>query len=126
MPDIECARALRPGLATTGGMLCILSSPYRRSGLLFQRHRDFYGKDSSDVLVIQASSNVLNPTLDAGVIASAQDADAFAARSEWLGEFRSDIGAFLDDALIDAAVHYDRPLELPPRAELRYAAFTLS
>ena len=39
--DIELARALLPGLATTGGMLIVLSSPYARSGLLFERHRDF-------------------------------------------------------------------------------------
>jgi hypothetical protein len=122
-PDIECARALRPGLATTGGLLCILSSPYRRAGLLHQRHRDFFGKDSADVLVIKAASSVLNPTLDAGVIASAQDADEFAARSEWLGEFRTDIGSFLDDELIDSAIDHGRPLELPPRAKLRYCAF---
>jgi hypothetical protein len=122
-PDIECARALLPGLATTGGMLCILSSPYRKLGLLYQRHRDHFGQNSSDVLVIRAPSRLLNPTLDEGIIASAKDADAFAARSEWLGEFRDDIGAFLDDALIDAAVDYARPLELPPQAKVRYAAF---
>lgn len=40
--DLECARALLPGLATTGGMLIVLSSPYRRSGLLFERHRAAY------------------------------------------------------------------------------------
>src|SRR5262249_14929656 len=121
-PDIECARALLPGLATTGGMLCILSSPYRKLGLLYQRHRNYFGQNG-DVLVIRAPSLLLNPTLDEGIIASAQDADAFAARSEWLGEFRDDIGAFLDDALIDAAVGYARPLELPPQAKLRYSAF---
>src|SRR5439155_11955108 len=42
---------------------------------------------------------------------------------EWLGEFRSDIGAFLDDALIDGAVDHDRPLELPPRPKLRFSSF---
>jgi hypothetical protein len=84
---------------------------------LFERHRNYFGKNSSDTLVIQAPSRLLNPTLDAGVIASAQEADAFAAQSEWLGEFRNDIGAFLDDALIDAAIDYGRPLELPPRLD---------
>ena len=54
--------------------------------------------------LIQAPSSLLNPTLDAGVIASAQEADAFAARSEWFGEFRTDIAAFLDDATIEAAI----------------------
>jgi hypothetical protein len=28
-PDIEAVRALAPGSATTNGLLCILSSPYR-------------------------------------------------------------------------------------------------
>ena len=44
-PDIEAARALLPGLITTKGMLVILSSPYARRGLLYQRHKDHYGKD---------------------------------------------------------------------------------
>jgi hypothetical protein len=123
VPDVEAARALLPGLATTGGMLCILSSPYRKAGLLHQRHRDYFGQSSGDVLVIQAPSALLNPTLDAGVIASAQEADAFAARSEWLGDFRNDIGVFLDDTLIELALDRSRPPELSPRAKLRYSGF---
>ena len=122
-PDIECARALRPGLATTNGLLCILSSPYRKAGLLFERHRRFFGKSDADVLVIQAPSKLLNPTLDAGMIASERQADAFAAQSEWLGEFRSDLASFLDDTLIERATDQDRPLELAPRGEFHYRAF---
>ena len=47
-----------------------------------------------------------------------------AARSEWFAEFRSDLAALLDDAVIDASVDYGRPLELPPRHGVRYHAFT--
>jgi hypothetical protein len=122
-PDIEAARALKPGLATTGGLLCILSSPYRKAGLLFDRHRRYFGKNDADVLVIQAPSRLLNPTLDAGMIASEREADAFAAASEWLGEFRSDLSSFLDDTLIDRAVDRDRPLELSPRSDVYFRAF---
>jgi hypothetical protein len=122
-PDIECARALLPGLATTNGMLVILSSPYRRQGLLFERHRKYFGKNDDDTLVIQAPSQLLNPTLDTNIIASAEDADAFAARSEWLGEFRNDLASYLDDATLEQAIEYGRPLELPPRAHHRYSAF---
>jgi hypothetical protein len=123
-PDIEAARALLPGLSTTGGMLCILSSPYRRNGLLFQRHRDHFGRDSADVLVVAGPSLAFNPTLDTAMIDAAREADPQAALSEWDGEFRSDLLQFLDDASIDAAVDYDRPLELPPRPNTIYRPFT--
>ena len=43
MPDIETYRALLPALATTGGMLIGISTPYRRIGLLHQKHRDYFG-----------------------------------------------------------------------------------
>jgi hypothetical protein len=122
-PDIEAARSLLPGLSTTGGMLCILSSPYRRVGLLFQRFRDHFGRDSDDVLVVSGASTTFNPTLDAAMIDAARAADPQAALSEWDGEFRSDLAQFLDDASIDAAVDHDRPLELPPRPNTIYYAF---
>jgi hypothetical protein len=123
VPDIECARALLPGLATTQGMLCILSSPYRKQGLLFERHRRFFGRNDNVTLVIQAASTLLNPTLDTSIIASAEDADAVASRSEWGGLFRADIASYLDDATLEAAIEHGRPLELPPRAHHRYTAF---
>jgi hypothetical protein len=123
VPDIETARALLPGLATTNGMLCILSSPYRRAGLLFERYRRFFGQDDADVLVVQAPSRLLNPTLGESVVVAAQESDAVAAASEWLGEFRTDLSGYLDDATIEAAIDYGRPLELPPRESCRYSAF---
>jgi hypothetical protein len=123
-PDIEAARALLPGLATTGGMLVVLSSPYRRAGLLYTLHRDFYGRDSDDVLVVAGASIAFNPTLDERLIAAARAADPQAALSEWDGEFRSGLSQFLDDASIDAAVDNGRPLELPPCDGVDYRAFT--
>ncbi len=63
-PDIEAARALLPGLATTGGMLAVMSSPYRKAGLLHQRVRDFFGQDDPDVLVVTGESTTFSPTLD--------------------------------------------------------------
>lgn len=121
--DIETARAVLPGLMTTGGMLTVLSSPYRRVGLVFQRHRDFYGKDSPDCLVVAGPSSTFNPCLDLGEIERASEADPEAARSEWLGEFRSDLAMFLSDEIIDAAVAQGRPIELPPQKGIRYSAF---
>jgi hypothetical protein len=122
-PDIEAARALLPGLSTTRGMLAILSSPYRRNGLLFQRYRDHFGRDGDDVLVVAGPSLAFNPTLDTAMIDAARAHDPQAALSEWDGEFRSDLLQFLDDASIDAAVDHDRPLELPPRAKTVHHCF---
>ena len=50
-------------------------------------------------------------------------ADPEAARSEWQAEFRSDISALLDDAVIEDAIDHARPLELPPRNNRRYHCF---
>lgn len=123
-PDIEAARALEPALLTTNGMLCVLSSPYRRTGLLHQLHRDHFGKEDRETLVVGGSSLQFNPTLSAERIAAASAADPQGALAEWEGQFRSDIAQFLDDDLIDAAINHDRPQELPPRSDVRYVAFT--
>jgi len=123
LPDLETYRAVLPSLATTGGMLIGISTPYRKIGLLHQKHRDHFGVDSADTLVVQGTAKMFNPTLDDAVIAAQTLADPTAAPAEWLAEFRDDLAAFLDDELIDAAIEYGRPPELPP-VGLSYVAFT--
>src|SRR5262249_34823904 len=49
--DAEMLRALRPCLATTGGRLVILSSPYGQSGALWELPRRHFGRDDAPVLV---------------------------------------------------------------------------
>jgi hypothetical protein len=104
--------------------MCSLSPPdsYRKIGLLHQKHRNHFGQDG-DVLVVQGPSVAFNPTLPAESIAASIAADPEGARAEWEAEFRSDIGAFLDDQTIDAAIDYGRPLELPRREGAIYKAF---
>jgi len=45
-PDSEIIAAVRPGLATLGGPLLALSSPYARRGELWTAYRRHYGTDS--------------------------------------------------------------------------------
>jgi hypothetical protein len=123
-PDVETYRAVLPALSTTAGTLVIISSPYRRLGLVFNKFRDCYAKDDDQVLVVKAATAVLNPLIDTSVIERAMADDPEAARAEWEAEFRSDLAAFLDDRTIDAAIDYDRPLELPPRQGITYQAFS--
>jgi hypothetical protein len=77
---------------------------------------------SRRVLYLQGPSKLLNPSLDEELIAAAYADDPEAARSEWGGEFRQDVTAYLDDATIDKALcpgERSRP-RLP---EYEYVAF---
>jgi hypothetical protein len=67
---------------------------------------------------------MFNPSLSDAVIEAQRATDPGAAISEWDAVFRSDVGAFLDDQLIDRAVEHNRPLELPPAEGVLYQGFT--
>jgi phage terminase large subunit-like protein len=60
-PDKEVYDAIKPGLASLpGSVIIMISSPYRKSGLLHTKYRDKFGKDDDRVLVIKAPTRVLN------------------------------------------------------------------
>jgi Terminase large subunit, T4likevirus-type, N-terminal len=122
-PDREVYRAVLPSLAASGGPLVAISTPYRKTGLLHERHKSFFGQDDPDVLVVQDASQLFNPTLQQKMIDRAMRDDPEAAGAEWSAQFRSDIDAFLDDGQITAAVDMGRPRELPPRPGISYSAF---
>jgi hypothetical protein len=101
-PDLEIYRALLPGLATLNGTLVAISSPYRKNGLLHTKFKQHYGKDSDGILFIKAATRTLNPTIDQVIIDQAMLEDRAAASSEWMGEFRDDIGGYLSLEMIAA------------------------
>lgn len=120
-PDVEIYRAALPGLATLGGLLIGISSPYAKRGLLYSKYQRHFGKDD-DVLVVQGATADFNPTIQQHIIDEALADDPEAASAEWLGQFRSDISSFIDRDLI-AALTRSSPLEIPSRDEFRYEAF---
>ena len=121
-PDLEVYRAVMPALGSNG-MLIGISTPYRRVGLLYTKHRDAFGQSNDDVLVVQGPTPTFNPTYDEADIARKRAADPQGAVAEWDAEFRSDLAAFLDDASIDAAIDRGRPAELSVREGSVYSAF---
>jgi hypothetical protein len=123
LSDIEAYRAVLPSLLTTNGMLIAISTPYRRNGLLYQKHRDHFGQDHDDVLVVQGASQLFNPTLTDKEIDKQRQADPQAALAEWDAEFRTDVSTFLDEELIEQATDHARPLELPPKERTTYRCF---
>jgi hypothetical protein len=102
--DVEMLRAVRPTLATTGGKLLILSSPYGQTGALFDLHRRHFGRDDSTTLVWQASAPAMNPTLSADYLERMRQDDPDAYRSEVLGEFRAGVSTFFDGAALTACI----------------------
>jgi len=112
-----------PSLATLQGMLVGISTPYKKSGLLYEKFAKHYGRNDPDVLVIQAPSLKLNPTLDAGFIAEQLELDPEANGAEWNATWRSDIGSLVDPAVVQKLVAHGRH-ELPPMHRAVYTAFT--
>ena len=54
--------ALRPALATTGGPLICLSSPWRREGALWETYDRYHCAPAEDVVVWHAPSRAMNPS----------------------------------------------------------------
>jgi hypothetical protein len=121
-PDVEIIAALRPALATLGGKLIALSSPYARRGVLWDQYRRHYGQ-AGPVLVAQAPSRTMNPLLPARVVDDAMKDDAARASAEYLAQFRSDIASLIDPDLIEQATR-PKPKELPAARGTQYVAFT--
>jgi hypothetical protein len=122
LPDVELVNALKPAMATVpGAMLLVASSPYARKGVLWRAYDKHFGKDDSKVLVWQAPSLVMNPSLDEGIVRDALAEDEAAAQAEYLALFRSDIEAFVRlDTVRDCLGDYRKR---PPVDGVRYFGF---
>jgi hypothetical protein len=79
--------AVSPGLARMpGSMLVLISTPHKRSGLLYERWKHFYGKDDSDTLVVRGKTLDFNPLFDARLIAKAVADDPQLYNAEYNSE----------------------------------------
>lgn len=121
-PDYEILNAIRPAMATLGGKLIALSSPYSKRGELWNAYRRYYGKDGSDVLVAQAASRDMNPKLSQTFIDREMARDPASASAEYMAQFRSDIASFISRDVIADLTRND-PLTIPHDWSRRYVAF---
>jgi hypothetical protein len=104
-PDVEVAGAVAPGLArVAGSMMILISSAHKRSGLLYQRWKDHYGRDDDDVLVVRGTTLQFNPRFDAKVIARQLESDPQLYNAEYNSQWRDDLATFVSRELIEAAV----------------------
>lgn len=122
-PDTEILAALKPAMATIpGAMLLKASSPYARRGVLWNDYRKYYAKDDAFVLVWQADTRTMNPSVPQSFIDEAYEADPASAAAEYGAQFRSDIESFISREAVDAVVVEGRH-ELPPATSIDYRAF---
>ena len=122
-PDTEVHGAIAPGLARVdGSMLVLISSTHRRAGLLYERWRNFYGRDDDDVLVVRGTTTQFNPTFDQRIIDAAIAKDPQRFHAEYNSEWRDDLTTFLSRDLLDAAVDAGVPVR-PPTDGVIYRGF---
>jgi hypothetical protein len=107
-PDVETFRAVQPSLATLGdeAMTIMISSAYKRSGLLYDRWKRFYGTDDANTLVIHARTTDLNPTISQATIDAALADDPESAKAEWLSLWRDDLAGYIDRITVEACVDF--------------------
>jgi hypothetical protein len=122
-PDSEILAAIRPGLATTGGSLFMISSPYARRGELWNAYdRHFGAKGDPAILVAQAASRTMNPSLPQSVVDRAMERDPSSANAEYMAQFRTDIESFISIEAVRACLSKN-VVERSPKSGLSYIAF---
>lgn len=106
-PDTDVYNAVKPAMVTIpNAMLIAISSPYARRGLLWSKHHAHYGKASDRILVAQAPTWVMNPTVrrDGEFLTEAFNEDPAAAGAEFGAQFRSDVEALLTREAVEAVI----------------------
>ena len=103
--DIEIQTSIRRGMVNfPNPKLIKISTPYMRSGILYDDFKNYFGKDSEDVLLWKSSSALMNPTLKAGRLEREKRLDPERYMREFEAEFVEDLEAFLPSAWIEAAI----------------------
>ena len=122
-PDFAVAGAIKPALGRVpGSRLILISSAHKRSGLLYQRWKDCFGRNEDDVLVVKGTTLQFNSTFDRTIIEQQLAEDRALFGAEYLSEWRDDLATFISRQLLEAAVDVD-VIVRPPQDGVAYHAF---
>jgi hypothetical protein len=104
-PDVEVANAVAPALARVpGSMLILISTVYRRAGLLYEQITNYFGKDDDDVLAVLGTTQQFNSKVRTKIIDAAIAKDAARGNAEYNSIWRDDVSGFLGRELVESAV----------------------
>jgi len=119
--DVEIQASIRRGqIGFPNPKLIKISTPYLKSGVLFDDFQRYWGADEKDLLVWRMGSAQMNPTL-AGKLERLRKLDPHRFAREYEAQFADDLSAFLPWEQIDRAVVRGRH-ELAPQPGIEYAA----
>lgn len=122
-PDFEIIDALRPAMITIpGSMLLCASSPYSRRGALWRMYDEYFGEDDENILVWQASTKYMHPSVEEWIIRDAYKRDPNKAKAEYGAEFRSDVEMLVSMEVVEACTLHGR-YEVPRQPNQHYVAF---
>lgn len=120
--DKQIVDSIRPSLIQfPSSKLLKISSPSKKSGVVWQDYRDHFGRDS-EVLVFQASSHKMNPQISKQFVDNELTKDRAFAASEYMAQFKDDIGDYIDPEDLDAVIS-DGRRELPYIPNMQLFAF---
>ena len=85
----------------------------------YSRH---FAKDGDPILVWQAATRDMNPTIPQSLIDEAYEADESSALAEYGGQFRKDVETFVSREAVDVCTVPNR-FELPYLSEHQYVGF---
>jgi hypothetical protein len=122
--DKEIYTAIKPGMINIRNSLVIgISTPFARQGLLFQKYKKHWGKDSK-VLIWQSPTWIMNPTLSERKLRE-EELEALGVaefNAEYGARFREDIEGYLPLEIIERAVVKGQTI-IPAQPNIFYHAF---
>jgi hypothetical protein len=121
-PDAEVISAIRPAMATIpNALLLCASSPYARRGVLWEAYHRYFGR-AGPVLVWNAPTRTMNPTVPQSFIDDEYEKDPISAAAEFGAEFRTDIESFVSREAVEAVIDWGVQERAPLRS-IAYSAF---
>lgn len=120
-------KSVRPTLASMpGSMLLAFSSPWAKSGVLWDHHKSYYKENDPHIICFQGASRTLNPTLPKRVVEKAIKKDPEMAKTEYLAQFRTDVQVLFSDENLDPVIVPGRRVLQPQKGITYFAAVDAS
>jgi hypothetical protein len=120
--DTEIQMSIRRGMVGfPRTKLVKISTPYMKSGLVYEDFSRAFGQPDPDLLVWRSTTTLMNPAITTGRLEQQRRLDPVRFSREFEAEFADDVSAFLPRDWIDAAVRLGR-FQLPPNPKLRARA----